>query len=72
MAGPPTSTEAANTAASVCRARFTVVFMLTEIMFESPDGANVWFDDRAKTQPRVNRRYCSGVIASGKSLTSAV
>jgi hypothetical protein len=44
MAGPPTSTEAAITAATACRARFTVVFMLMEIMFESPDGSNVWFE----------------------------
>jgi hypothetical protein len=72
MAGPPTSTEAAITAATACRARFMVVFMLMEIMFESPDGSNVWFDGRAKTGLRGNSWHCTGVIASGGSVTSTV
>jgi len=45
--------------------------MLLEIMFESPDGSNVWLNGPAKTRLQRSFCHCGGFIASHVRLTAA-
>ena len=75
IAGPPMRTEAAITAATACRIRFTVGFVLLEIMFESPDGSNVWLHGQRRPDcgalPTLQWRHRFGRETDGRGVKTA-